>query len=182
MDLVHKSFFQNINKHDIFDDIVHFQMHDIVHDLASVISRNDYLLVNEKGQHIDKQTRHVSFDFELDSSWQVPTSLLNAYKLRTFLLPQHWNPINYGKGSIELSACNSILSSSRRFCVLNLNIEPKNIPSCIGRMKHLRYLYLSCCVLVEELPRSITELVNLETLLLNRCYRLRELPKIFGSW
>jgi len=176
MDLVHKSFFQNITEYPLFG--VCIQMHDIVHDLASFISRNDYLLVKEKGQHIDKQTRHVSFDFELDSSWQVPTSLLNAYKLRTFLLPQRWNVFNYyGQGSIELSACNSILSSSRRFRVLNFNIQPKNIPSCIGRMKHLRYLDLSACRTVEELPRSITDLVNLETLLLNWCSKLRELPK-----
>jgi len=183
MDLVHKSFFQNITKHDFFDDYVYFQMHDILHDLASSISRNDYLLVNEKGQHIDKQTRHVSFGFRLGSSWQVPTSLLNAYKLRTFLffcgleirtflLPLTVGSLNdYDEGSIELFACNSILASSRRFRVLNLSfMNLTNIPSCIGRMKHLRYLDLSAC-------NSITELVNLETLLLNRCYRLRELPK-----
>ncbi|AES87184.2 putative P-loop containing nucleoside triphosphate hydrolase, leucine-rich repeat domain, L [Medicago truncatula] len=174
MDLVHKSFFQNITKHVFYGENEMFQMHDIVHDLATFVSRDDYLLVNKKGQHIDKQPRHVSFGFQLDSSWQVPTSLLNAYKLRTFLLPMN----NYHEGSIELSACNSILASSRRFRVLNLSLMySTNIPSCIGRMKQLRYLDLSCCFKVEELPRSITELVNLETLLLNRCSKLRELPK-----
>ncbi|AES87178.2 putative P-loop containing nucleoside triphosphate hydrolase, leucine-rich repeat domain, L [Medicago truncatula] len=178
MDLVHKSFFQNITEDNFFYGSVSCQMHDIVHDLASFISRNDYLLVKEKGQHIDRQPRHVSFGFELDSSWQAPTSLLNAHKLKTFLLPLHWIPITYFKGSIELSACNSILASSRRFRVLNLSfMNLTNIPSCIGRMKQLRYLDLSCCFMVEELPRSITELVNLETLLLNRCSKLRELPK-----
>ncbi|AES87176.1 disease resistance protein RGA2 [Medicago truncatula] len=182
MDLVHKSFFQNITEDNYYGS-VSCQMHDIVHDLASVISRNDCLLVNKKGQHIDKQPRHVSFGFKLDSSWQVPTSLLNAYKLRTFLLPQLGNPLTYyGEGSIELSACNSIMSSSRRFRVLNLNIESKNIPSCIGRMKHLRYLDLSYCRMVEELPRSITDLVNLETLLLNWCTHLKELPKDLWKW
>ncbi|CAJ2655098.1 unnamed protein product [Trifolium pratense] len=51
------------------------------------------------------------------------------------------------------------------------------IPSYIGRMKHLRYLDLSFSPKVEELPRSITELINLETLLLNNCINLRELPQ-----
>ncbi|KAK2432950.1 putative disease resistance protein RGA1 [Trifolium repens] len=180
MDFVHKSLFQNITKGKIFDD-VHFQMHDIVHDLASLISRSDYLLVSEKEQHVDKKTRHVSFGFKLDSSWQVPTSLLNAYKLTTFLLPLHtsWPPPGFNEMStIEVSACNSILSSFRRFRVLYLNYtESMKIPSCIGRMKHLRYLDLSFSHKVEELPRSVTELVNLETLLLNGCRRLRELPK-----
>ncbi|AES87186.1 putative P-loop containing nucleoside triphosphate hydrolase, leucine-rich repeat domain, L [Medicago truncatula] len=179
MDLVYKSFFQNITE-DNFYGSVSCQMHDIMHDLASVISRNDCLLVNKKGQHIDKQPRHVSFGFQLNHSWQVPTSLLNAYKLRTFLLPLKWvNSMNgCDRCSIELCACNSILASSRRFRVLNLSfLNLTNIPSCIGRMKQLRYLDLSCCFMVEELPRSITELVNLETLLLNRCSKLRELPK-----
>ncbi|CAJ2655701.1 putative disease resistance protein RGA1 [Trifolium pratense] len=173
MDFVHKSFFQNITKQ--FDGKVCFQMHDIVHHLASVISSSDYLLVKERGQHVDKKIRHVSFGFELDSSWQAPTSLLNAYKLRTFLLPLHGLYDNF---EIQVSACISILSSFRRFRVLNLNCrEPMKIPSCIGRMKHLRYLDLSRSHLIEELPRSITELINLETLLLNHCYGLRELPK-----
>jgi leucine-rich repeat protein SHOC2 len=149
-------------------------MHDIVHDLASLISRSDYLLVNERGQHVDKKTRHVSFGFQLDSSWQVPSSLLNAYKLRTFLLPLHTHYIEF---SIEVCACKSILSSFRRFRVLNLNYRESMIPSCIGRMKHLRYLDLSYSRKVEELPRSITRLINLETLLLNDCSSLRELPK-----
>ena len=154
-------------------------MHDIVHDLASFISRNDYLLVNKKRQHIDKQTRHVSFGFKLDSSWLVPNSLRNAYKLRTFLLPQHCHSIPYHYvASMELSACNSILSSSRQFRVMDLTYtKSTTIPSSIGRMKHLRYLDLSYCYMVEELPRSITELFNLDTLLLNRCRRLRKLPK-----
>ncbi|AES87142.1 putative P-loop containing nucleoside triphosphate hydrolase, leucine-rich repeat domain, L [Medicago truncatula] len=178
MDLVHKSFFQNITKHVFYGENEMFQMHDIVHDLATFVSRDDYLLVNKKEQNIDEQTRHVSFGFILDSSWQVPTSLLNAHKLRTFLLPLQWIRITYHEGSIELSASNSILASSRRFRVLNLSfMNLTNIPSCIGRMKQLRYLDLSCCFMVEELPRSITELVNLETLLLNRCSKLKELPK-----
>ncbi|XP_045830469.1 disease resistance protein RGA2-like isoform X1 [Trifolium pratense] len=176
MDFVHKSFFQNITKR--FDGKVHFQMHDIVHDLASVISRSEYLLVKERGQHVDKKNRHVSFGFKLDSSWKVPTSLLNAYKLRTFLLPLH--TIYYYESSMEMSAhaCISILSSFSRFRVLHLNCTVSmKIPSCIGRMKHLRYLDLTFSIKVEELPRSITELINLETLLLNYCESLRELPK-----
>ncbi|WJX43224.1 hypothetical protein P8452_30358 [Trifolium repens] len=142
---------------------------------------DDFNTEDEKEQHDDKKTRHVthvSFGFELDSSWRVPTYLLNAYKLKTFLLPVDRYISIVRNISIEASACNSILSSFRRFRVLNLIIpESMKIPSCIGRMKHLRYLDLSVSHRVEELPKSITELINLETLLLNYCYSLRELPK-----
>ncbi|KAK2379204.1 putative disease resistance protein RGA1 [Trifolium repens] len=170
MDFVHKSFFQNITKQ--FDGKVCFQMHDIVHELASVISGSDYLLVNETGKNVDKKTRHVSFCYTFDSSWHLPTSLLNAYKLRTFLLPQ--NAFN----DFSIEVYNSILSSFRRFRVLRYlnHTKLRKILSCIGRMKHLRYLDLSDSYGVVELPRSITGLINLETLLLNDCICLRELP------
>ncbi|KAK2432951.1 putative disease resistance protein RGA1 [Trifolium repens] len=172
-DFVCKSLFQNITE--LFDANVIFQMHDIVHDLASVISGSDYLLVNEWVQRVDKKTRHVSLCLKLDSSWQVPTSILSAYKIRTFLLPRQTHQYQF---SIEGSASNSILTSFRRFRVLNLNYkESRQIPYCIGKMKHLRYLDLSGSTKVEELPNSITELINLETLLLNSCIVLRELPK-----
>jgi hypothetical protein len=170
MDFVHKSFFQNITKQ--FDGKVCFQMHDIVHELASVISGSDYLLVNETEKNVDKKTRHVSFCYKFDPSWQLPTSLLNAYKLRTFLLPQN----AFSNFSIEVYY--SILSSFRRFRMLRYlnHTKLRKILSCIGRMKHLRYLDLSNSYGVVELPRSITGLINLETLLLNNCICLRELP------
>ncbi|CAJ2655426.1 unnamed protein product [Trifolium pratense] len=168
MDFIHKSFFQNITKR--FDGKVCFQMHDIVHDLASVISRSDYVLVNETGQHVDKHIRHVSIGFKLDCSWQVPTSLLNAYKLRTFLLPLH---TVYYEFSIEVSACNAILSSFRRFRVLNLNYrESLKIPSCIGSMKHLR---------LRELPKDLWKLVSLRHLELYGCTALTCMPRGIGK-
>ncbi|RDX97445.1 putative disease resistance protein RGA1, partial [Mucuna pruriens] len=178
MNLVHRSFFQDIRRCLIFNDIYCCKMHDLVHDMAKFVSRNDCVTVTEEGQHIDKQTHHVSFGFPLDSSSHVPSSLLKANKLRTFLLPQHeYAKQLYGELSLGESACNLIMSSLEQLRVLDLNhLNSRMLPSCIDMLTHLRYLDISFNEQIEVLPRSITKLNNLETLLLKGCSSLRELP------
>ncbi|WJX43223.1 hypothetical protein P8452_30357 [Trifolium repens] len=139
--------------------------------LKGLDEKQSWKLFSQLAFENEKELENENLD-----SRQVPTSLLSASKLRTFLLLQHWDTGNHYDTSIELSPCNSILPSFKRFRALNLQ-GAGSIPSCIGRMKHLRYLDLSVTLPVEELPRCITELVNLETLLLNHCFFLKELPK-----
>ncbi|KAL2326155.1 hypothetical protein Fmac_025213 [Flemingia macrophylla] len=105
MNLVNRSFFQDLEKN-IYGDIDSCKMHDIMHDMAKLVSGNDCVIINEQGQNIDKRTRHLS----LDSSLQVPSSLREAAKLRTFLLQNH-RKLPLGISSRGMSDCYLIISS-----------------------------------------------------------------------
>ncbi|KAL2326284.1 hypothetical protein Fmac_025342 [Flemingia macrophylla] len=177
MNLVDRSFFQELRR-SIFDDILDCKMHDLMHDMATFVSRNNCLIVKENGQRIDRRTQHLSFGFPLGSLWHIPTSLLKANKLRTLLLPQHVYENFYSVVvSLDESACNFILSSLEQLRVLDLShLHIKMLSSCFDTLKHLRYLDLSFNKQIEVLPMSITKLYNLQTLLLEGCSTLRELP------
>ncbi|KAL2326152.1 hypothetical protein Fmac_025210 [Flemingia macrophylla] len=166
MSLVYRSFLQDLQKN-IDGDIYVCKMHDLMHDMAKHVSGNDCVIINKQGQNIDKGTRHLSFD----SSLQVPSSLLEAAKLRTFLL-QNDRELPHG-----MSDCYLVISSLDQLRVLDLRWSKfKMLPSCIDKLKHLRYLDLSYNFEIETLPSSITKLYNLETLLLFCCDSLRKLP------
>lgn len=51
------------------------------------VAGSRYAILDTRWNTVDEETRHTSFNFHLDSSGQIPTSLLQAKKLRTILLP-----------------------------------------------------------------------------------------------
>ncbi|KAJ7982732.1 LRR domains-containing disease resistance protein [Quillaja saponaria] len=172
MDLLWGSFFQEIGKNEYGE---YCKMHDLMHDLAVSVARKEGTIVNVKEkENIADQTRHVSIGFALDSVRDVPSSLLKANKLRTFLWPKD----RYGPGiQIDKIVYDSLVSSFNCSRVLDLShLCNERLSNSIGLLKHLRYLDLSWNDRIEVLPHSITRLVNLQTLNLTFCNRLRELP------
>ena len=169
MDLLWRSFFQEVEK-DVRGNILHFKMHDLMHDLAKLVAGSYSTTCNSKKEIIDEKTLYVSFGGR--SQLQIPTSLFKASSIRTFMgQGQYWYPHK----SIYDS---KIVASFKLIRLLDLhNLGFRTIPSSFGKLKHLRYLDLSGNH-IEMLPNSITRLHNLQTLKLNEC-PITKLPSDF---
>ncbi|XP_022154689.1 putative disease resistance protein RGA3 [Momordica charantia] len=167
MELLWRSFFQDIRSNEL-GDIKQFKMHDLMHDLACSIDENECVLASLNARSIVKRTRHVLFEFKLNETWELPESLIEAKNLTTL-----YNPPFDRKKPLHKMFSNH-LRLRTLVLVYSFIIE---LPKSTSKLKHLRYLDLSCNNYIEFLPNSITELYNLETLLLCGCTGSRTLPR-----
>jgi Leucine-rich repeat (LRR) protein len=146
------------------------KMHDLMHDLATLMGGKESTMLNSSGENIGEKVRHVSFDL-VDSSSQLPIPMLKRKKIRTILSS------SIG-GSLGSLTCDALVSNLNYLCTLDLsNLKLRVVPHSIGELKHLRYLDLSKNEAIKILPNSIMWLLNLQTLKLRDCYLLRELPR-----
>ncbi|XP_057976195.1 disease resistance protein RGA2-like [Malania oleifera] len=170
-ELLRRSFFQDVQRKKCDDDMKSCKMHDLMHDLAELVAGEGICRGSSEAANITEKTRHLSFPYESESySTEIPSTLFNAGKLRTFLLPS----------SVEVNETWSrkLISRFRCLRVLDLNRQwIEMLPGSIGKLKQLRYLDLSRNRSMKRLPESITRLVNLQTLKLSCCEELEELPR-----
>ncbi|CAN6561424.1 unnamed protein product [Malus baccata var. baccata] len=172
MELLCRSFFQE-EKYE-FGIIRSCKMHDLMNELAILVSGVGSIVVDQNPKKFHEKLRHVSFNFHVDPlEWEVPTSLLNAKKIRTFLLPCQ----EYMSFLVDNSFYATIISNFKSLRMLSLKgLRVKKLPICLKKVKHLRYLDLRWN-LIKRLPDWIVGLSNLETLDLSRCRSLVELPR-----
>ncbi|XP_059651985.1 putative disease resistance protein RGA4 isoform X1 [Cornus florida] len=161
MDLLRRSLFQDVQR-DERGDIRWCKMHDLIHDVAQLVTRFEYS--NSDTKNVTERTRHVSF------AYYISTQLVRGNKLRTLILKDQ---------RLEKKDFKRIVSTHKCLRLLDLpNMKIKTVPNYISKLKHLRYLDLSS-YLIKYLPSSITKLQNLQTLKLNSCHCLKELPRDF---
>lgn len=176
--LLRRGFFQDVKKGEL-GEVLTFRKRNMC-DLAAcqMIFGSTVSTVLEADTNVfQSRIRHVSFYYERDPMWKIPSSLFKVQKLRTFLWMKA--PADSHANSTEYM-CNKLISSFRCLRVLDLHdFGIEELPSSINELSHLRYLDLSNNDLV-KLPESITRLYYLQTLKLNFCEKLRRLPKGIG--
>ncbi|WKA00307.1 hypothetical protein VitviT2T_018675 [Vitis vinifera] len=166
-ELLSKSFFQNSMRNKSC-----FVMHDLVNDLAQLVSLEfSVSLEDGKIHRVSEKTHHLSY---LISGYDVyerfdPLSQMKC--LRTFL-PRR----KYYYSYLSNGVLHHLLPEMKCLRVLCLNnYRTTDLPHSIEKLKHLRYLDLSMTT-IQKLPESVCNLYNLQTMMLSRCYWLVELP------
>ena len=144
-------------------------MHDLVHDLATRLSRTESTMLTSSEENIGEKVHHLSFDLK-NSSRQLPIFMVKGMRIRTVL------SISVGIGMGKLT-CDVLISNLNYLRTLDLSkLNLCAVPHLIGELKHLRYLDLPRNINIEFLPNSIAKLLNLWVLKLCGCQSLKELP------
>ncbi|AES99125.1 putative P-loop containing nucleoside triphosphate hydrolase, leucine-rich repeat domain, L [Medicago truncatula] len=145
-----------------------FKLHDLVHDLAVYVARDEFQLIEFHNENILENVLHLSFiKNDLLGVTPVPTGL------RTMLFPEEANDKAFLK----------TLASRCKFLRLLQLADSKyeSLPRSIGKLKHLRYLNLKNSKELKSLPNSLCKLQNLHTLDLDGCIELQTLPNGIGN-
>ncbi|XP_014511283.1 disease resistance protein RGA2-like [Vigna radiata var. radiata] len=141
-----------------------FKLHDLVRDLAVYVAKGEFQILYPHSTSISEHAQHLSF-IENDMLGQdlVPIGA------RTIIFPME---------ATNDAFLNTLVSRCKYLRVLDLSYsEYESLPSCIGKLKHLRYLNLSGNKKLKGLPNSVCKLQNLQTLDLRGCIKLQKLPK-----
>ncbi|XP_019056015.1 PREDICTED: putative disease resistance RPP13-like protein 1 [Nelumbo nucifera] len=166
-DLLNRSFFQYYGGNK-------FVMHDLIHDLAEIASKEMYLRVDEgKSNTLSEKSRYIStVSVQMKS---VEKEIYKCKELSTLLSLENW--------ALEKDTWHippDLFEQFRCLHVLDLSGNRlKSLPDSIGKLKHLRLLNLNRTG-IQVLPESLCNLYNLQTLMLRDC-NINEFPKSIGS-
>ncbi|TQD82474.1 hypothetical protein C1H46_031990 [Malus baccata] len=175
-ELLCRSLFQE-EKTDEFGIIVSCKMHDLMNELAILVSGVGSAIIDLNQKNFREKLHHVSFNYDIDlSKWEVPASLLKASKIRTFLFLRQ-ELLSDHRSSSRNVFYTTIVSNFKSLRMLSLaELGITTLPKCLKHLKHLRYLDLSGNP-IKRLSDWIVGLLNLETLDLSGCRQLVELPR-----
>ncbi|RHN66394.1 putative P-loop containing nucleoside triphosphate hydrolase, leucine-rich repeat domain, L [Medicago truncatula] len=154
-----------------------FVMHDLVNDLATIVSGKTCYRV-EFGGDTSKNVRHCSYSQE---EYDIVKKFKIFYKfkcLRTYLPCCSWRNFNY----LSKKVVDDLLPTFGRLRVLSLSryTNITVLPDSIGSLVQLRYLDLSYTE-IKSLPDTICNLYYLQTLILSYCFKFIELPEHIGK-
>ncbi|KAF7046661.1 hypothetical protein CFC21_055679 [Triticum aestivum] len=136
-----------------------YVMHDLLHELAESLSKEDYFrLEDDKVTEIPSTVRFLSV--RVGSMQKHKQSICQLHHLRTIICI---DPLMDDLSDLF----NQILQNLKKLRVLSLSsYNSSKLPESIGELKHLRYLDI-IRTLISELPTSLCTLYHLQLLLLN---------------
>ncbi|RHN65658.1 putative P-loop containing nucleoside triphosphate hydrolase, leucine-rich repeat domain, L [Medicago truncatula] len=168
-----------IRQRSIDDLEVSFEMHDLINDLATIVSSPYCIRLEEHKPH--ERVRHLSYNRGIYDSYDKFDKLDDLKGLRTFLsLPLQ--EVQWLYYSVSGKLVCDLLPQMKQLHALSL-LKYSNIiklPKSIGSLIYLRYLNLSD-TMIGRLPSETCKLYNLQTLLLTNCWNLTNLPKDMGK-
>ncbi|XP_078165515.1 disease resistance protein RGA2-like [Carex rostrata] len=162
-ELVEKCFFQRAG------DTSSYVMHELMHDLAVIVSSGECFYFGEGVVEIPLGVRHLAVD---TNNLEVIKGIKNYKNLRSFLY--------FGCCQVEgmYSAINDTLSNLDSIRVLDLSYmcmdKELKPPTSIWNLQHLRFLDLSCTG-IKLLTHSSINLYHLQALYIRKC-KFQELP------
>ncbi|XP_073009183.1 uncharacterized protein [Typha latifolia] len=145
-----------------------YGMHDLFHDLAENISKEDcFRIESDQAEEIPSTIRHLYIRGE-----SMRRGMLKFHKLQNLRTLIVAGPVS----KIDSDLLLTVMEKSKKLRVLDLsfNVSIKTLPKCIRDLKHLRYLDLRFSS-VAELPMSLGKLHHLQVL--KSPYKVKVLPR-----
>ncbi|XP_058740376.1 putative disease resistance protein RGA3 [Vicia villosa] len=165
-DLNSRSFLQDF-KH--FGFFVTFKVHDLIHDLATYVAKEECIAVDSHTRNIAQHVRHLSF---VENNSAGEALFPESKSLRTILFPMEGIVLD------KRTLLDSWISRYKYLRYLDLRKSSfETLPNSIAKLKHLRVLDLTNNRNIKRLPHSICELHNLQILKLTGCTELETLPQ-----
>ncbi|GLT71657.1 hypothetical protein SLA2020_436570 [Shorea laevis] len=151
--LLSYSLFQEEWRDNVTGRVESCKMHHLIHDFAQSISKSETLIVEWLGSNISHDFRHLNL---IGGREMVPTVLGDVAKNLQTLFSKH----GFSSG----------VQFFKRLRVLSLDdaSDVKQLPTCFGNSKSLRYLDISRTQ-IKKLPKFITKLYNLQTFRFTGC-------------